>query len=145
MTERHFEQHMGKYLVLCTLLTLVCYFLLPTEHAAACPSWTTQCLKWFCAMCALILPSVSVIFLIHNGSSFIEQAANNLFKKLRAWPLGHHEGFQHAPITVHSLAFGGRGMFITGGVSTCAVSSCGYETHLPQHLDLIGVSDYTSS
>lgn len=118
MTERHFEQHMGKYLILCTLLALVCCFILHNEHTAAFPSWTLLCLEWFCAMCAHVLPSAYAILGFQKNSSFIEQAAKKFFKNLRSC----HEGFQHAPITVHSLAFGGRGVYITAGVSTCGVS-----------------------
>ena len=123
MTGRHFDQHMGKYLVLCTLLALACCFILHTEDADAYPSWTLLFIEWFCAMCAHVLPSACAICVFRSRSSNIKQTANNFFKKLRSWPFGH-EGFQHEPIMVHSLAFGGRGMYTTAGVSTCAVSSC---------------------
>ena len=128
MTGRHFDQHMGKYLMFCTLLALTFCFILDTEHAGAYPCWILLFIGWFCAMCAHVLTSASAIWVFQNPSSCIEETANNCFKKLLSWPSGH-EGFQHEPIMVHSLAFGGRGMYTTAGVSTCAVSSCHCKPH----------------
>ena len=131
----NFDRNRGTILAWCCLLALssCCYFHTAYTNANTLCILAQDLLMSFVTICVSPMSAVSFALqtVYESAVSYVKQMMGDILSLL---PCPYPEkGYKNNLVVVHSPAFGGRGMFVTAGVSSV-------RSNIPCCLQLYGVA-----